>query len=139
MILKGSRSSRRGSNLQPFAVRLCVAYAFAEQDWLRWGVQSLAIRIAKRLNHLWRRVGQLFADRYHDHILRTPREVRNALAYVLENAAHHGIALIRGEPDPFSSARWLVGKPARGGPICNARTWSLSAGRLRLSLGARGC
>ena len=53
------------------------------------GVQGLAIRIAKALNKLWRRRGTVFADRYHDRILKTPREVRNALVYVLGNARHH--------------------------------------------------
>jgi hypothetical protein len=102
-----------------------------DRSELSRALQSLAIRIAKRLNHLWRRAGQLFADRYHDHVLRAPREARNALAYVLDNARHHGIALIRGEPDPFSSARWIDAKPARAGPICAARTWLLSIGWLR--------
>ena len=102
------------------------------------GIQSLAIRIAKRLNSLWKRAGQLFADRYHDHILRTPREVRNALAYVLNNAAHHGVRLASGQPDPCSSGRWFTGW--RGGlvdlarppnPLAAAKTWLLSVGWLR--------
>ena len=43
------------------------------------------IRIARVLNKLWRRRGRVFADRYHDRILKTPREVKNALVYVLAN------------------------------------------------------
>jgi REP element-mobilizing transposase RayT len=98
------------------------------------GLQSLAIRIAKRLNRQWKRAGKLFADRYHDRILRTPREVRNALAYVLNNAAKHGVALPRGEPDPCSSGRWFDGWRGRGnlepssGPLARARTWLLALG-----------
>ncbi|HEU4420409.1 MAG TPA: hypothetical protein VFT55_15845, partial [Planctomycetota bacterium] len=53
------------------------------------GLQGLAIRIAKALNRLWRRRGTVFADRYHDRILKTPREVRNALCYVLGNGKKH--------------------------------------------------
>lgn len=101
-------------------------------------LQSLAIRIAKRLNVLWRRAGRLFADRYHDHILRTPREVRNALSYVLDNAAHHGIVLPRGEPDPYSSGRWFDGwvgwirkRDPPASPLASARTWLLSIGWLK--------
>jgi len=30
------------------------------------GIQALAIRLAKRLNRLWKRTGRLFADRYRD-------------------------------------------------------------------------
>jgi REP element-mobilizing transposase RayT len=101
------------------------------------GIQSLAIRIAKRLNRLWQRAGQLFADRYHDRILRTPREVRNALAYVLNNAAHHGVALPRDEPDPCSSSVWFSGwrtlraRARDPSPLACARTWLLSVGWLR--------
>ncbi|MFN8826000.1 MAG: hypothetical protein ACK501_13615, partial [Planctomycetota bacterium] len=46
------------------------------------GLQGLLIRIAKALNKLWSRRGRVFADRYHDHILKSPREVRNALRYL---------------------------------------------------------
>jgi REP element-mobilizing transposase RayT len=102
------------------------------------GIQSLATRIAKRLNALWRRAGKLFADRYHDRILRTPREVRNARAYVLNNSVHHGVHLAHGEPDPFSSGRWFSGwhgfrpaSPDSPSPITRARTWLLSIGWAR--------
>ena len=53
-------------------------------------MQGLLIRIAKGLNKLWMHKGSVFADRYHDRILRTPREVRSALAYVLQNARPPG-------------------------------------------------
>jgi REP element-mobilizing transposase RayT len=108
-----------------------------ERTALSRGIQSLAIRVAKRLNSLWQRAGKLFADRYHDRILRTPKEVRNALAYVLNNAAHHGVALPRGELDPFSSGAWFDDwRAIRGGarepnPLARARTWLLSVGWLR--------
>ena len=71
------------------------------------GMQGLMIRIAKALNKLWQRRGTVFADRYHDHVLKTPREVRNALAYVLHNARKHGrrIKLL----DRFTSGFWFRG------------------------------
>lgn len=31
----------------------------------------------------------MLSDRYHLHVLRTPREVRNALVYVLPNVRKH--------------------------------------------------
>ena len=111
---------------------LCEALDRSE---LARAIQSLAVRIAKRLNRLWQRAGQLFADRYHDRILRTPREVRNALAYVLNNAVHHGVRLAEGEPDPFSSGCWFEGWRGRvraiehpPDPLSRARTWLLSIG-----------
>jgi len=44
-------------------------------------------------------------ERYHGHILKTPAEVRNARAY-LSNNAHHHIG-VRGE-DPYASKWPLV-------------------------------
>jgi REP element-mobilizing transposase RayT len=51
----------------------------ADNGSLSRGMQGLMVRIAKALNRLWARKGKVFSDRYHAHILRTPREVRNAL------------------------------------------------------------
>ena len=80
---------------------------------LSHGMTGLDTRIAKRLNRHLGRKGDVLADRYHARILRTPREVRNALRYVLLNARHHerdGGAML-GETwfDPFSSAAWFDG------------------------------
>lgn len=76
------------------------------------GIQGLKVRIARRLNRLLRRRGSLFGDRYHARALRTPREVRNAIRYVLTNAIHHGVAPKIRELtwiDPYSSAAWFDG------------------------------
>jgi REP element-mobilizing transposase RayT len=103
------------------------------------GMQGLAVRFARNLNKGWARAGTVFADRYHDHVLRTPREVRAALCYVLNNALHHGLACARaGEPvpDPCSSAPWFDGwlmvlaprAPPGAAPVVAARTWLLTIG-----------
>ena len=132
--------AREGFRLVHFSVQSNHVHLLCEARDRRelWrGIQSLAIRIAKRLNRLWRRAGKLFADRYHDRILRSPREVRNALAYVLNNAAHHGVELPRGEPDPYSSGVWFTGWRAIAArardpsPLVRARTWLLTVGWLR--------
>ena len=52
---------------------------------LSHGVQGLGIRLARRLNAFFGISGRFFRDRYHDRILRSPTEVRNALRYVLGN------------------------------------------------------
>lgn len=55
------------------------------------GMQGFQISAAKHINAALiatdgtRRRGRVFADRYHAHILRTPREVRHALVYVMNN------------------------------------------------------
>jgi REP element-mobilizing transposase RayT len=108
------------------------------------GLQGLSIRIAKALNKLWGTKGRIFADRYYDHILRTPREVRNALKYVLKNSEHHGVQ--RGcadAPDIFSSGMFFDGW--RGHPLetlgadeppplARARTWLQCVGWRRHGL-----
>ena len=99
------------------------------------GIKGLCVRIARRLNRLWHRRGRVFGDRYHARVLRTPSEVRNALAYVLGNAAHHG-ARYRDGIDPFSSARWFrrgersgpAGDARSRSPLAEPRTWLLAVG-----------
>jgi REP element-mobilizing transposase RayT len=72
------------------------------------GMQSLTIRLAKRLNAFLRRSGRVFAERYHSRVLRSPREVRHALVYVLNNfrrhADHAAPCLPLSYLDPCSSA-----------------------------------
>ena len=98
------------------------------------GMQGLAVRIARALNRLWGRKGTVFADRYHDHVLRKPKEVRNAIRYVLMNAKKHGMAVSKGL-DPFSSAMWFAGwceELVMKGletlvrPVAEARTWLMT-------------
>lgn len=77
------------------------------------GMHALEVRLARRLNRLFERRGKLFADRYHARHLETPREVRNAIRYVLSNQRAHearrGERLNRDWIDPFSSAFWFDG------------------------------
>ena len=93
------------------------------------GMQGLLIRIAKRLNKLWKRRGRVFGDRYHHRVVKTAREVRNLICYVLHNSRRHGS---RAEgPCVWSSAFWFDGwleaTEVRGladpdPPIAKART-----------------
>jgi putative transposase len=97
------------------------------------GVRGLAIRIARLVNRLCGRRGAVWGDRYHARLLRTPREVRNALVYVLNNFKKH-LPGARGT-DPYSSARWFTGwRAARAGdtstasPVARAKTWLARVG-----------
>ncbi len=94
------------------------------------GMQGLAIRMAKALNRLLRHHGPVWADRYYSHVLKTRREVANALRYVLGNFARH--AKDWGEQvarfaDAFSSIRFL-GFVAPDAPVASPRTWLLRVG-----------
>jgi putative transposase len=78
------------------------------------GMQAFGISAAKHINALIvdsegrRRRGSVFPDRYHVRILKKPRQVRNCLAYVLNNWRHHGedkgAHSSTWQLDPFSSA-----------------------------------
>jgi putative transposase len=73
------------------------------------GVRSIAIRIARYVNDLLLRRGSFWADRWHGRALRTPREVRNAIVYVLANFRKHARRTMPSGLDPFSSAPWFDG------------------------------
>lgn len=88
----------------------------ANKRALSSGMRAVAIRVARYVNDLLRRRGALWADRWHGRALRTPREVRNALVYVLANFRKHAPpANVRRDAcraarlDPYSSARWFDG------------------------------
>ncbi len=100
------------------------------------GMQGLLVRVARALNRHWGRKGQVFSDRYHARILKTPREVRNALVYVLQNARRHGLRILSGL-DAYASGFWFSGwkegQPRLVGsqgplPLTGATTWLLSTG-----------
>lgn len=111
------------------------------------GMKSLAARFAKAVNRGLGRKGPVLRDRYHVHVLRTVREVRNAIAYVLTNARRHLAKLGRALPrvariDPASSGAWFQGwhpgipVPEAMGPppVARATTWLATAGWRRLGL-----
>ena len=77
------------------------------------GMEQLANRSIRRVNRAMKRNGKLLDERYHARALATPREVKNALRYVINNARHHAEERhVFYHPewiDPFSSARWFDG------------------------------
>jgi REP-associated tyrosine transposase len=102
------------------------------------GMTGLAVRIARALNRNLCRQGRVWCGRYHARSLRTPREVRNGIVYVLMNAKKH----LRGalELDPCSSAPWFTGWSAFFSigpppvPLPAAETWLLRTGWKRHGL-----
>jgi hypothetical protein len=102
------------------------------------GIQGVSVRLAKGLNRMMGRRGRVFSDRYHAHVLRTPLEVRRALAYVLQNHRSHmariGERASCGVIDPFSSAASFDGWAGSAAPAAapdvtsEPRTWLLASG-----------
>jgi REP element-mobilizing transposase RayT len=118
---------------------------------LACGMKSIGARIARAANRVFGRRGPVLADRYHRHVLGTPREVRHALAYVLLNARKHLAERLRPRKppaplriDPASSGRWFDGWRRRLEPppapppdppaVARPRTWLLGIGWRRCGL-----
>lgn len=73
------------------------------------GIRSVAIRIARYVNALAMRRGRMYADRFHSRELTSPRQVRNALVYVLANFRKHARKPLAAGIDAFSSAAGFDG------------------------------
>jgi putative transposase len=104
------------------------------------GVQGWSVRVARGLNGYMERTGSVFDDRYHVAILRTPKQTRHAICYVLQNARRHAETM---DPrfhgmDPFSSAWWFDGwkddswreglGPPQTRTVAQAQSWLLTVG-----------
>lgn len=110
------------------------------------GMKSVAARLALTVNRVFGRSGPVLDGRYHLHVLRTPREVRNAFAYVFLNARRHWVKKTGTAPpvriDEASSGRWFTGWSRRapapaekeGREVGYARTWLARVGWKRHGL-----
>jgi REP element-mobilizing transposase RayT len=145
------KGCERGSfRLLEFSIQDDHLHAIVEADGpeaLGRGMKSLAARFARAVNRTLGRRGRVVRDRYHLHVLRTVREVRNAIRYVLLNARKHLAKLGRPLPrvaqvDPASSGPWFAGwrpgirLPEAIGPppVATPRTWLAREGWRRLGL-----
>ncbi|WP_394831324.1 transposase [Pendulispora rubella] len=119
-----------------------------DKESLSRGMRGLSIRLARAINRGLLRRGPVWKGRYHAHPLTRPREVRNALLYVLMNHRKHGAS--PAWLDPRSSAVWFDGwrrdalfEPALRDldwvagltpPVRPARTWLVREGWRRHGL-----
>lgn len=116
------------------------------------GMQGFSISTAKRINATItqrtgvRRTGKVIADRYHSRPLTSPRAVRHAVAYALNNWRHHREDKRwrhrAWKVDPYSSGLmfpdwkelehtpWLSAIPEKYQPLIvyRPRTWLLARG-----------
>ncbi len=122
----------------------------AGKDALGRGMMAVGTRLVHAVHRVYQRKGPVLHGRYHVRSLRTPTEVRNALAYVLLNVRKHykqrqGVAPPVWE-DEASSARWFSGwKGGRAPPpalqrrsdpreVAQPHTWMLKVGWRKLGL-----
>jgi len=145
---------RQGFRICHFSLQRNHLHLIAEADspaQLHRGMTGLLVRIARGLNRLRGRTGQVFPDRYHHAVKRTPTDVRNALRYVLANSRRHAHPvqdrhrLATGYVDPFSSAPYFDGWSPQSrrlsapvdddeAPIAAPRCWLLTTGWRRIGL-----
>jgi hypothetical protein len=147
--------SRKDMRLVHYSIQDDHAHLIIESDGVKAlgrGMKSLASLFAFAVNRgLGRSKGKVLRDRYHVRELKSPRQVRNAIAYVLLNARRHAAKRIarrkemglknvtplgraRGA-DPYSSGGWFEGwrtampvRPTAEPPVAKPRTWFLRTG-----------
>jgi hypothetical protein len=118
----------------------------ASKEALGRGIKSVGTRIARVVNRVFGRSGPVLFGRYHLRVLKTPREVRHALAYVLLNARKHWKKRNGSAPpvvlDIASSGAWFDGwkrrppalEPKGERPVAPPRFWLLREGWRRRGL-----
>jgi REP element-mobilizing transposase RayT len=148
------RSSEKGFRLLHFSVQGNHLHIIVEGDdgvALARGLQRLLSRVAMTVNAIVRRSGRFWRDRHHRQPLTGPRQMRNALVYVLFNLRRHqdpgsrAWDLARESYDPCSSALWFrdwspeappppVPSSARPPVVVPARSWLAGDGWRRRGL-----
>ncbi len=132
----GAASDRFGMRITHFSVQRDHAHLILEADdrvAVARGIKGLCVRIARAVNRVMGRKGSVFADRYHERVLRTPRQTRHAIGYVLCNFRKHGVSS-RGVDQCSSGAlfdgwsRAVEPSTDRAIVVAAPRTWLLRVG-----------
>jgi REP element-mobilizing transposase RayT len=138
-----ARTARAWFRIVHFSVQADHVHLLVEADdklSLSRGLMGATIRLARAVNRAAGRRGNVWGDRYHARALRTPREVRHGIVYVLMNWKKH-VPGAKGL-DPCSSALsfrgWSAhpssGPPEPDGVVQPAATWLLRVGWRRHGL-----
>ncbi len=139
-VLAGS-ASRAGFRIVHYSLQTNHVHCLVEakdKTTLANGMKSFSARFARAVNRVFNRSGKVLEGRYHVRTLKTPKEVRNALAYVLLNTRKHYVQCYGKRPpvemDHWSSGpffdgwRDAVGPPSTSTPLPVATTWLLAKG-----------
>ena len=79
------RTRRSGSSNFPSKRTICIGNRGGRADGpLVAGSRDLRSALPRAVNRVLGRRGRVWGDRFHSHVLATPREVRNAFVYVLQ-------------------------------------------------------
>jgi REP element-mobilizing transposase RayT len=140
-------SDRHGMRIIHYSIQRNHLHLLVEADdreCVARGMNALLSPLARGLNKLWGRRGKVFPDRYHDEVISTPTQTRNALRYVLQNGKKHGL-VPRSSIDLCSSAPVFDGWKDRPSiasipatpvmaTVARAATWLLATGWRRYGL-----
>src|SRR6266850_1134304 len=140
------RTARSWFRVVHFSVQANHVHLLVEADdkaSLSRGLMGVAIRMARAVNRVLVRRGNVWSERYHSRPLKTPREVRNGIVYVLMNKHKHASKAMA--LDPCSSASLFDGwkmppslAPPRESiersPVEPPTTWLLRSGWKRHGL-----
>lgn len=114
-----------------------------DKDALGHGMRSFTITAARAINRVLGRKGRVFEYRYNAKAITNPRQMRNALSYVLNNWRRHqedlrSVEAKRSRLDPYSTAIHFRGwreaprmnAPADFVPLTSAepQTWLMRVG-----------
>jgi len=120
-----------------------------DNEALGRGMKAIGSRVARAVKRIFGWTGPVMLGRYHLQRLGSPRQVRNALRYVLSNARRHAARRARElrlawEIDPASSGWAFDGWQARSGRkleearriagVASPRSWLLRTGWRRHGL-----
>jgi REP element-mobilizing transposase RayT len=144
-----ANENRRGFRLVHYSIQgnhLHLICEGRDTRALSRGVQRVSSMIARKLNRVFDRRGSLFKERFHGVVIKTPRQMRNALRYVLLNRQKHQaeakLDAVAGF-DSYSSARYFDGwrhpavrcrPPPAGAPVVSPASWLLGKGWRRHGL-----
>jgi len=116
-----AKENRRGFRLVHYSIQgnhLHLICEGRDTQALSRGVQRVSSMMARKLNRYFSRRGRLFKERFHGVVIKTPRQMRAALRYVLLNHHKHQVEAMRAaQPsggsvvgfDAYSSARYFDG------------------------------
>ncbi|MBL8900303.1 MAG: transposase [Planctomycetes bacterium] len=140
-------SDRHGMQIIHYTVQGNHLHLLVEADdraCVARGMNALLSPLARALNKLWGRRGKVFPDRYHDEVITTPTQARNALRYVLQNGKKHGVVpsssidLCSSAPvfDGWKEQPSIASIPATPvmASVAPASTWLLTTGWCRHGL-----
>jgi REP element-mobilizing transposase RayT len=144
-----AKENRRGFRLVHYSIQgnhLHLICEGRDTQALSRGVQRVSSMLARTLNQHFSRRGRLFKERFHGVVIKTPRQMRNALRYVLLNHhKHHAEAKLEAAEgfDAFSSWRYFDGwlrpaarcrPPPADAPVAAPASWLLDKGWRRHGL-----